>query len=205
LIIAGGLAIKAAMATFPDHPEGIKVDRPNVRHLARWALSAFVLTFTVARILVYLIMAGTVPDLYMHIGGTHIHHLNYGIFLLSAIGAYLLFYRPAGGRATAAAVAYGIGLGLTFDEFGMWLHLGGGYWQRASFDAFVVIAGVLGLIAEAPTLKQFRPVHWRTALSLTIAVTIFAILLVQSFKYAGRVILPRLQQLDGIVPREQQG
>ncbi|HVP11054.1 MAG TPA: hypothetical protein VMV94_07685 [Phycisphaerae bacterium] len=193
------------MTAFPDNFKGRKVDRPNVRHLARWALTAFVITFIVARILVYLIMAGDMPDLYMHVGGTHIHHLNYGIFLLSAIGAYLLFYRPAGGRATAAAVAYGIGLGLTFDEFGMWLHLGGGYWQRASFDAIVVVAGLLALIAEAPRLKQFRPVHWRTAVLLGVAVTIFAVLLIQSFKYAGRVILPRLQQLDGMAPPQGQG
>jgi hypothetical protein len=192
------------MTAFPDNIEGGKVDRPRVRHLARWALSAFVITFIVARILVYLIMAGQVPDLYMHVGGTHIHHLNYGIFLLSAIGAYLLFYRPTGGRATAAAVAYGIGLGLTFDEFGMWLHLGGGYWQRASFDAIVVVAGLLGLIAEAPRLRQFRPVHWRAAVTLALAVAVFAALLVQSFKYADRFILPRLRQLDGrVLPKEQ--
>ena len=28
----------------------------------------------------------------------------------------------------------------------MWLHLGGSYWQRASFDAVVVLLGILGLI-----------------------------------------------------------
>ena len=30
------------------------------------------------------------PDLYLFLGQTHIHHLNYGIFLLSGVGAYLL-------------------------------------------------------------------------------------------------------------------
>jgi hypothetical protein len=33
-------------------------------------------------------------------------------------------------------------MALTFDEFGMWLHLGGSYWQRASFDAVIVLLGV---------------------------------------------------------------
>ena len=39
---------------------------------------------------------------------------------------------------------YGVGLALTFDEFGLWFHLGGSYWQRASFDAVVVIGGPAG-------------------------------------------------------------
>ncbi len=50
---------------------------------------------------------------------------------------------------------YGIGLGMTFDEFGMWIHLGGGYWQRHSFDAVVVVSSVLALIAYAPTFANF--------------------------------------------------
>ena len=81
--------------------------------------------------------------MFLHVGGTHVHHLNYGIILLSAAGAFLIFARPAGRRLSAAAVFYGIGLALTFDEFGMWLHLGGPYWQRASFDAVIVISAVL--------------------------------------------------------------
>ena len=27
-----------------------------------------------------------IPDLYFHFGGTHVHHLNYGIFILSVVG-----------------------------------------------------------------------------------------------------------------------
>jgi hypothetical protein len=34
-------------------------------------------------------------------------------------------------------------MALTFDEFGMWLHLGGSYWQRASIDASIVVAALL--------------------------------------------------------------
>ena len=46
-------------------------------------------------------------------------------------------------------MVYAIGLALTFDEFGMWLHLGGSYWQRASFDAITVVGTLLGLAATA--------------------------------------------------------
>ena len=72
-------------------PTDVKLDPTSMRAIARFTLVPFVLTFIVSRVLVYLIMARTIPDLYMHLGGTHIHHLNYGIFLLSGVGAYLLF------------------------------------------------------------------------------------------------------------------
>src|SRR5207237_1443675 len=83
---------------------------------------------------------------------TSLHQLNYGIFLLAGVGAYLLF--SSGPAVPGAAVVYGIGLGLTFDEFGMWLHLNGDYWQRASFDAIVVLAAGLGLAGFAPPIRR---------------------------------------------------
>ncbi len=136
------------------------------RRLARRVLVPFLFTFMAARVLVFLIVARRIPDIYLSVGGTHVHHLNYGIFLLSAVGAYLLFGSPAGRGRGWSAVAYGVGLALTFDEFGLWLHLGGSYWQRASFDAVVVIAGLLGLTAVAPAIWQFRPRHWITGAAL---------------------------------------
>ena len=169
--------------------------------LARRILAAFIFTFIAARIIVFLIMSRRIPDLFLHLGGTHIHHLNYGIFLLSAVGAYLLLARPAEQRLSAAAVVYGVALALTFDEFGMWVHLGGGYWQRASFDAVVTIAAILALIACGPAIRHFRPTHlWIAALLLLAAIT-FAILLAESFKYASHEIGPALQNLERSGPR----
>src|SRR5688572_28089119 len=133
---------------------------PSPAHLARLILFVFLLTFVMARVTVYLIMSRRIPDLYLHLGATHVHHLNYGIFLLSLVGAVLIFLRPQGPLLRACAIVYAIGLALTFDEFGMWLHLGGPYWQRASFDAVVVIASVLGLIAAAARLRTFALRHW---------------------------------------------
>ena len=99
------------------------------------------------------------------------------------------------------AVAYGVGLALTFDEFGMWLHLGGGYWQRASFDAVVVIAALLGLVAAAPALGSFRRRHWAWTALLLAAVAVFGVLLADSFKYAARRIGPALQNLERSGPQ----
>jgi hypothetical protein len=142
-----------------------------------------------------------IPDLYLHIRGTHVHHLNYGIFLLSAIGGYLVFRHPTGRKLNITAVLYGIGMGLTFDEFGMWINLGGGYWQRASWDAVTILTATFGLIAFAPSLKRFRPYHWYTAVALALALFIFAFLFVKSFKYAGKRLKPRFQNIESTAPK----
>ncbi|MFH1370659.1 MAG: hypothetical protein ABII09_05165 [Planctomycetota bacterium] len=169
--------------------------------LARQILTAFLLTFITARIIVFMIMARKIPDLYIYIGGTHVHHLNYGIFLLAGVGAWLLLKRPAGRKLTAAALIYGIGMGLTFDEFGMWIHLGGGYWQRASWDAITVIAAAFALIAFAPSLKRFRPHHWFTAIILLAVVVLFFIMLVKTYNYAGKTIGPKLHNMESVAPK----
>src|SRR5215207_1925197 len=75
--------------------------------LARIILVAFLITFMAARVLVFLIVSRRIPDLFLHAGGTHIHHLNYGIFLLSGVGAYLLLLRPQSRGLLVAAIAYG--------------------------------------------------------------------------------------------------
>ncbi|HEX6984087.1 MAG TPA: hypothetical protein VF170_01865, partial [Planctomycetaceae bacterium] len=143
-----------------------------------------------------LIMARRVPDLFLHLGGTHVHHLNYGIFLLSAVGAYLLFVRPSGRARKVAAVVYAFGLALTFDEFGMWLHLGGGYWQRASYDAVVVIVALLALIAFAPALRDWHRRHSLAAVAVGAAAVLFFVLLVDSLGRVERRAEPRLERLE---------
>ena len=170
------------------------------RGLARLVLVAFLLTFMASRVLVYLIMSRRIPDLYAHVRGTHVHHLNYGIFLLSIVAGYLLFRRPTGGMLNLIALLYGVGLALTFDEFGMWLHLGGSYWQRASFDAVAVIAGLLMLIGFAPSPKMFSARHWVVGAIIAIFMVVFFALLVESFDYASRMESPKLERIEAIAP-----
>ena len=170
--------------------------------LARLVLASFVLTFVIARILVILIMAGKLPPgLFFHVSGTHVHHLNYGIFLLSATGGYVIFARPLGVRLSIAAVFYGIGLALTFDEFGMWLHLGGLYWQRASFDAVITIASVLALVAYGSKLRHWRPHHYLTVVAVVAALGVFGVAMHKSVAWAQQRLGPVLYHLEVGGPR----
>ena len=55
---------------------------PDSAQRARLALFGFIITFIVARTVVLLIMSHRMPNLYFFLRGMHVHHLNYGIFLL---------------------------------------------------------------------------------------------------------------------------
>jgi hypothetical protein len=169
--------------------------RPT-RHLARCVFIAFLFTFIASRTLVILIMTRRMPDLFLHMGGTHVHHLNYGIFLLSTVAAVLLFADLNRAQRSACAFIYGIGMALTFDEFGMWLHLGGSYWQRASFDAVIVLLGLFGVLAFLPRWQRVRAHHWITAAALLTAVVSFYFLLVKKLDHANDKLMPKLIDLE---------
>jgi hypothetical protein len=166
------------------------------RHLARLTFIAFLLTFVTSRTLVILIMARRMPDLFLHIGGNHVHHLNYGIFILSAVSGVLLFARLNDKQRSVCALAYGFGMALTFDEFGMWLHLGGSYWQRASFDAVIVLLGVFGILAFLPRWQRVRARHYIMGGVLLASVAFFYLLLFKSLKHANNKLMPRLMELE---------
>ena len=173
-----------------------------IRRLARITFTTFLLTFIASRVLVILIMTRRMPDLFLHLGGTHVHHLNYGIFLLSAVGGILVFVaQPTDRMRQVCALLYGFGMALTFDEFGMWLHLGGSYWQRASFDAVIVLLSLFGVIAFAPTLKRMRTHHWATAVITALAVATFYLMLFKSIKYVGKRVGTKLIDIEDAGPR----
>jgi hypothetical protein len=178
--------------TNPEAP----VECSETARLARHALFGFILTFIAARTVVLLIMSDRMPNLYFFLHGTHVHHLNYGIFLLAAVGAYLLFRIPTGKNLRFAALAYGMAMALTFDEFGMWLHLGGSYWQRASVDAIIIVAALLGLIGFATAIRTFGSRHIRASIVILIAVIGFGIVLYDTSVKIGKVEGPRLEALE---------
>ena len=164
--------------------------------LARLALFGFILTFIAARTVVLLIMSHRMPNLYFFLRGTHVHHLNYGIFLLAGVGAFLLFSVRGTQDLRIAALAYGVAMALTFDEFGMWLHLGGSYWQRASVDAIIVVAAVLSLISFASAIRGFESRHVKASIAILIALIAFSVVLYDTSVQIGRLEGPRLEALE---------
>ncbi len=81
--------------------------------------------------------------------GLHLHHLVWGIVLLLLSGFLNFALMPKSPWDDVLAGAFGVGAGLTLDEFALWVYLRDVYWAkegRASFDAVVVAAAVGGLI-----------------------------------------------------------
>jgi hypothetical protein len=80
--------------------------------------------------------------------GVHLHHLVFGIVTMMVAGT-LGFVSDGGSPFTEiCALLFGVGVGLTIDEFALWVHLEDVYWERegrSSIDA-TVIAGSLMLL-----------------------------------------------------------
>ncbi len=119
-----------------------------VRHANRVSfviLIYFLATFIAARCYVFIAKELEALPIYrLFINGIHIHHFNYGIlFLVTAGYLALVLKNSTDGLRLKIAALYGIGLGFTFDEFGMWLKLEDDYWMRTSYDAIVIISLIL--------------------------------------------------------------
>jgi hypothetical protein len=83
------------------------------------------------------------------LGGTHIHHLVWGILLLLIFGWIGVAVHPGSPLREITAVFFGIGAGLTMDEFALWLNLKDVYWEkqgRRSIDAVMVATAVSLLV-----------------------------------------------------------
>ncbi|HEY1763301.1 MAG TPA: hypothetical protein VGF85_00160 [Opitutaceae bacterium] len=173
-----------------------QVGHVNLHKLARMTLFGFIVTFIAARACVFLIMAREMPNLYFFLRGTHVHHLNYGIFLLASVGGYAVFRRPVGQAASATALFYGVAMALTFDEFGMWLHLGGSYWQRASIDAVIIVAALLALCAYMRSIERFESRHRWASIALFVALVGFSWVLYAAGLRLGDLVGPRLRDLE---------
>jgi hypothetical protein len=81
-------------------------------------------------------------------GGTHIHHMFWGILLLMTMGYLGLATDVGSPWIELVGIAFGIGLGLTLDEFALWLNLQDVYWSekgRQSIDAVIVATLMLVL------------------------------------------------------------
>ena len=79
-------------------------------------------------------------------GGLHIHHLVFGIVAMMVAGFAEFAIQPESPWLEILAALFGIGVGLTLDEFALWLYLEDVYWSeegRRSVDA-VILAAIIG-------------------------------------------------------------
>lgn len=114
-------------------------------------LVAFLVTFAFIRTSARLMRSPKVPWWPGSVtteSGLHIHHLVWGIWLMIICG-FLAFATDLGSPWwQVISIGFGIGIGLTLDEFALWLHLDDVYWSeagRSSVDA-AILAAVLGLL-----------------------------------------------------------
>ncbi|MGN6275049.1 MAG: hypothetical protein ACTHNP_03845 [Solirubrobacterales bacterium] len=81
--------------------------------------------------------------------GVHLHHLVFGIvtMMVAGAGGFLAFGETP--WMEISAFAFGIGAGLTIDEFALWVYLDDVYWAeegRSSIDATVIAAAGMMLV-----------------------------------------------------------
>jgi len=142
-------------------------DRPQRRLFL--ASVSFFITFLGVRLLVASITHHIGPFGYVEMGGRHIHHLVWGIFLLLISGYGEL--TEVADRDTPLAIllsrllalTYGTGAALTLDEFAIWLNLdAAAYWSRQgreSIDAVVLFGALLAIGTWGAPLfrRHFQP------------------------------------------------
>jgi hypothetical protein len=126
------------------------LDKPGQR-AGFVALAAFLAAFLFIRTSARLMRSPRVPwwpGSVSTSSGLHLHHLVWGIVLILLAGFLGFAINPVSPWNEVLASLFGIGAGLTLDEFALWVYLKDVYWAeegRASFDA-VVVATVLGLL-----------------------------------------------------------
>src|SRR5437868_5958262 len=115
-------------------------------------LMGFLLSFGFIRMSTRLMRSPKVPwwpGSIVSDSGVHLHHLVFGIVTMMAAGAGGFAAFGNSPWTEICAFAFGIGAGLTIDEFALWVYLDDVYWAkegRASIDA-TVIAAVLMMLA----------------------------------------------------------
>jgi len=115
-------------------------------------LIGFILSFAFIRMSTRLMRSPRVPwwpGSIVSDSGVHLHHLVFGIVTMMVAGAGGFAAFGNSPWTEICALAFGIGAGLTIDEFALWVYLDDVYWAeegRSSIDATVIAAAGMGLI-----------------------------------------------------------
>jgi hypothetical protein len=154
-------------------------------------LLAFLISFSFIRTSARLMRSPRVPwwPGSVEAGGVHIHHLVWGIslVLVSGFAAFVSdLYSP---WWQVTSIAFGIGAGLTLDEFALWVYLRDVYWSaegRDSIDAVILVTLLAGLVVLG--VQPFDLDQTGAAVGTTGAVVVVLGLATVSF-LKGRLLL----------------
>jgi hypothetical protein len=185
-------------------------------------LVAFVLSFAFIRTSAHMIKAQVSwwPGNVETKGGTHIHHMVWGILLLIVAGYLGIAAATNSPWQELVAIAFGVGMGLTLDEFALWLNLEDVYWQekgRQSIDAVIVtttllVIAVLGLqfwidVWDAVlVLVGFdRGSSWIAIPIQVVGVALAVVCFRRGRKFAGLfgLFVPLVALLGAVIPRRE--
>jgi hypothetical protein len=126
-------------------------------------LVGFILSFAFIRMSTRLMRSPRVPwwpGSVVSDGGVHLHHLVFGIVTMMIAGALGFMALGQSPYTEICAFFFGVGAGLTIDEFALWVYLDDVYWAeegRTSIDATVIAAAGMMLI-----LLGFSPFSFNT-------------------------------------------
>jgi hypothetical protein len=115
-------------------------------------LAGFILSFAFIRMSTRLMRSPRVPwwpGSVVSDSGVHLHHLVFGIVTMMIAGSLGFLSFGNSPWTEICAFAFGIGAGLTIDEFALWVYLDDVYWAeqgRSSIDATVIAAAGMGLV-----------------------------------------------------------
>ena len=107
--------------------------------------------------------------------GVHVHHLVFGIVLMMLAGTLSFAGFAVSPIYEICALLFGVGIGLTIDEFALWVRLEDVYWAkegRSSVDAAVIVTALLGLV-----ILRVRPFNVETGSVGAVIGTIVAVVL----------------------------
>ncbi len=117
-----------------------------------WMFLAILITFLITRTVTRLIRSGSGTGVGLgnvKLAGNHVHHQVFGILIIIGTGIVLISQTPRGAALNVAAAVFGAGVGLTVDEFALWLHLEDVYWTeqgRKSVDAIFCVLVITGAL-----------------------------------------------------------
>jgi hypothetical protein len=144
-------------------------------------LVGFILSFSFIRMSTRLMRSPRVPwwpGSVVSESGVHVHHLVFGIVTMMIAGTVAFVALGESPYTEICALVFGVGMGLTIDEFALWVYLDDVYWAeegRASIDATVIAASAMMMV-----LVGFSPFTFETSTLDTTIGSIVAALLVFS-------------------------